>query len=383
MQIQNTKNKLISVVVVGQTPPPFHGQAVMIQMLLDGPIEGVQFHHVRMAFSNNMDQVGRFQLRKLMHLIAVIFRIGTARITHNAKILYYPPAGPNRVPVFRDIVLLICTRWMFRRTVFHFHASGVSELIAKFRPPLRALAWCALGRPDAAIQMSNLIGQDAVWLKARKVYVIPNAVLDEATRLEWNPLDRLISSTKKILYVGTVCESKGILILLNACTQLRQAGVAFHLDVVGSYQPSEFSTEVQKIVREFELEEHVTLHGQKTGDCKWRMFSNANVFCFPSHYASEGFPCVLLEAMCFALPVISTRWRGIPSIVEHGSTGYLIDVQDAEELYVAMQKLFSDSKLMHAMGIAGRTKFLAQYSNEQHLQQMRQVFVDMAQSNPT
>ena len=379
MQIQNTKNKLISVVVVGQTPPPFHGQAVMIQMLLDGPIEGVQFHHVRMAFSNNMDQVGRFQLRKIIHLITVIFRIGTARIAHNAQILYYPPAGPNRVPVFRDVVLLFCTRWMFRRTVFHFHASGVSELIAKFRPPLRAMAWCALGRPDAAIQMSNLIGQDAVWLKAKKVYVIPNAVLDEATRLDWNPLDRLISSTKKILYVGTVCESKGILILLNACKQLRQAGVAFHLDVVGSYQPSDFSTEVQRIVREFELEEHVTLHGQKTGDNKWRMFLHANVFCFPSHYASEGFPCVLLEAMCFALPVISTRWRGIPAIVEHGSTGYLIDVKDADELFVAMRKLFSDSKLMHAMGIAGRTKFLAQYSNKQHLQQMRQVFVDMAQ----
>ncbi len=383
MEIQNTQNKLISVVVVGQAPPPFHGQAVMIQMLLNGPIEDVQFHHVRMAFSDNMDQVGRFQLRKVFHLIELIFRIVTARITHNATILYYPPAGPNRIPVFRDIVLLICTRWMFRKTVFHFHACGVSELIAKFRPPLRALAWCALGMPDVAIQMSSLTGQDAVWLKAKKVYVIPNAVPDEATRLGWKPADRLASTRKKILYVGTVCESKGILLLLNACHHLRQAGVAFQLDVVGSFQPLEFSSEVQSVVREFELVEHVTLHGQKTGDDKWRMFSNADVFCFPSHYTSEGFPCVLLEAMCFALPVISTRWRGIPSIIEHGKTGYLVEVQDAEALFIALQKLLSDTENMFAMGLAGRTKFLAQFSNEQHLQKMRQMFVDMAQSDPS
>ena len=65
-------NDRIQVLIVGQTPPPQHGQAIMIQMLVDGPLKGIDIHHLRMAFSDNMDQVGRFQMRKVAHLFYLI-----------------------------------------------------------------------------------------------------------------------------------------------------------------------------------------------------------------------------------------------------------------------------------------------------------------------
>jgi glycosyltransferase involved in cell wall biosynthesis len=366
------------VVVVGQTPPPFHGQAIMIQMLLDGPLPDVKLHHVRMSFSDNMDQVGRFQLSKLWHLVYLIVCIAKARIQFGAAILYYPPAGPNRVPVFRDIVLLLSTRWMFRKTVFHFQASGVSELIPKLPLPIRILAQWAYSKPDVAIQLSPLTTPDATYFKARKICTVPNAAYDLSSQFVRSRDAAADTEPARILYVGTVCEAKGMLVLLDACSQLKTWGSRFHLDVVGSFQPSQFSTAVQACIEDRDLTEHVTIHGQKTGDSKWNMFANADMFCFPSHYESEGFPCVLVEAMCFSLPVVSTRWRGIPSIVEEDLTGYLVDTGDSKALALQLQRLILDPIAARKMGIAGRERFESKLSSTKHLEQMRQIFLELS-----
>ncbi|MCB0778123.1 MAG: hypothetical protein KDC03_01035, partial [Flavobacteriales bacterium] len=58
----------LRVLVVGQTPPPFGGQAVMIEALLAGRYDRIHLEHVRLAFSDDMDSVGRFQWRKVLLL---------------------------------------------------------------------------------------------------------------------------------------------------------------------------------------------------------------------------------------------------------------------------------------------------------------------------
>src|ERR1700726_4491885 len=104
----------LRMIVVGQTPPPFGGQTIMIRRMLDLEIPGVEMHHVPMRFSRQMSEVGRFSPWKLIELLRIIMSIIETRIRTGAKILYYPPAGPHLVPVLRDIVILITTRWMFR-----------------------------------------------------------------------------------------------------------------------------------------------------------------------------------------------------------------------------------------------------------------------------
>ncbi len=55
-----------------------------------------------------------------------------------------------------------------------------------------------------------------------------------------------------------------------------------------------------------------------------------DVFALTSH--SEGLPLVVLEAMATELPVVATAVGGIPDIVEHGATGYLVEPGNASEL---------------------------------------------------
>lgn len=371
----------LRVVVVGQTPPPFHGQGIMLERLVRSQMQSVSIHHVRMAFSESMDDVGRFQIGKLFHLVSVIVQIVFARITHRGEVLYYPPAGPNRVPVYRDLIILLSTRWMFRKTVFHFQAGGVSTLQDELSPWMRRLFEWAYFNADGAVRLSELTPEDGAGLRAKREFIIPNCAEDERDRFLATEEKRDASQTKplRILYLGTVCRTKGMLVLLDACRRLKERSVPFHLEVVGSFQPADFVNEVGAALEENGLVDCVTLAGQQTGDAKFERLAAADIFCFPTHYESEAFPCVVVEAMSFGLPVVSTEWRGVPSIVDHGRTGLLAPPQDAEAIAKHLSQLAQDASMRHAMGEAGRVKYTSEFTTERHLELMEAMFVSVGE----
>ncbi len=199
--------KKISVLVVGQTPPPIHGQAVMIQELLDGKYAGIELHHVRMGFSRSFDEAGAFQVRKLLVLLQTLTAILIKRWRSRAQILYYPPAGPMINSVIRDIVLLICTRWLFERTVFHFHAAGLPEFCHRlpwWLKPFINLAYC---RADLAIFVSESAASAGSAFAAKENIVIPNGIPD-SSQLALPNLPDVRDGVMRILFMGILCEGK-------------------------------------------------------------------------------------------------------------------------------------------------------------------------------
>ncbi len=344
--------------VVGQTPPPIGGQAVMIQALLDGTYDDFDLVHVRMDFSHHVDEIGAFRLRKLGHLVQTIVRVALARFRDRCTILYFPPAGPNIVPICRDIAILLCTRWMFRAVIFHFHASGVSDAIPRLPAPLRPLCRMAYSKPDVAVRLSDLTPDDPGALGARTTFVVPNGVADHAG-------DRAPARPRQppgLLYVGVLSQSKGVLVLLEACAILKKHGVPFRLDLVGGPQPASFGVVLTERIDELGIGDHVNLRGVLWGDEKWQVFGEAAVFCFPTSFESEAFPVVLLEAMQFGMPVVATRWRGIPSIVEDGHTGFLVAPGDATATANRIETLLRDPDLAAGMGANGRERYLSRFT---------------------
>jgi glycosyltransferase involved in cell wall biosynthesis len=57
----------------------------------------------------------------------------------------------------------------------------------------------------------------------------------------------------------------------------------------------------------------------------------------------ENLPCVIIEALCCGLPVISTNVGGIPELIDQ-SNGILINNEDEEALYDAMQQVYLNCK---------------------------------------
>jgi glycosyltransferase involved in cell wall biosynthesis len=359
------------ILVVGQTPPPIGGQAVMIEEIINAPYTNARIYHVRMAFSKGMDDMGRIQVAKIFHLFSVILHIWYYRIVKGVNILYYPPSGPDKVPVYRDIIILVATRWMFSKTIFHFHAGGLSEFWPRLGRMAQFLFKLAFFYPDATISLSTLVPPDAAFIKSRKQYIIPYGIADEYT----TAYDKLNNKLPlRILFMGVMRETKGEFVLLEACRQLAAKGIEFAVDFAGSFHNKAIEQQFYDFVETHQLQKNVFYRGVVSGEDKRQLFASADIFCFPSYFESETFGLVVVEAMQFCLPVVSTNWRGIPGNVANGVNGFLVNIKDAQAVAEKLELLLLDNTLRAKMGANSRAIYLEKFTTDRFLQLMDTCF---------
>lgn len=366
----------LRVLVVGQTPPPFGGQSVMIDAMLRGTYDRVRLFHVRLAFSEDMESVGKFALRKVWILLTTIVRIWIARLRYRTPVLYYPPSGPNKVPVLRDIILLNAVRWMFRRTVFHFHAGGVSGFAPQLPEPLRPFFRMAYRKPALAIRTAPQNPEDGKALGAVHDVVVPNGLPDMRGRVperERGPGEPLV-----ILFCGVLIPSKGVRVLLDAFVRIVQQGVDARLELMGKWGDDDFKREIEDAVMANGVRDRVMFHGVKRDEEKWTVFAGCDIFCFPSWFEAESFGLVLVEAMMFAKPVVTTIWRGIPSVAQNGVNGYTVAVRDPAATADRLLRLAHDPALRQRMGLEGRRIFEERFTLERFHRNMEDALARCA-----
>lgn len=93
-----------------------------------------------------------------------------------------------------------------------------------------------------------------------------------------------------------------------------------------------------------------------------RLYRAMDIFVLPSH--REGFPRSAMEAAATQLPVVATDIRGCRDVVENGSNGFLVPVQDPEALAAAIKQLGEDAALRRRMGEAGRARAVDRFDEE-------------------
>jgi len=373
---------MTKVLVVGQTPPPHGGQAIMIQTLLEGRLPGVEMFHVRMAFSHSMDEMGKVSAYKILHTFSVLGAIVYGRFRHGTDTLYYPPSGPSRVAALRDFALLLPTRWLFRRTVFHFHAGGTGELFEQLSLAEKLLFKLAYGEPACSIRTSPLSPADGEAVRSRLDVVVPYGIEDLLARSAHVRQAPREQRRPMILFAGLLCRSKGVDVLLEAARVLAADGLDFEVQAMGAWQSAEYRACVLERVEQLGLADRISFPGVLTGPAKSQAFADASVFCFPSFFEAETFGVVVLEAMCFGLPVVTTSWRGLPALVQDGVSGFVVPIKDALATADRLRLLLEDPARGRAMGEAGRNIFLAGYTREKYLEHMRQVFLTVAGEVP-
>ena len=92
------------------------------------------------------------------------------------------------------------------------------------------------------------------------------------------------------------------------------------------------------------------------------LLSIADVFLLPS--SLESFGLAALEAMACEVPVVASRVGGLPEVVEHGVTGYLLDPEDVAGMASAAVELLRDPTRRCAMGKAARQRVIDRFSAE-------------------
>jgi glycosyltransferase involved in cell wall biosynthesis len=369
-----TTNETVNLLIIGQTPPPYVGQMLAIESLVKAQYEDIRVYHTRLNYSQTTVQIGKVRLRKILHLIRIIVESSYKILRHRIDVIYYPP-GANTVPILRDIATLLVLRRFRRKLILVFHASGLCERVSSWRGVRLWLFKKAFYFPDAAIQKSSLNPPDGEFVKAKAIYTVPNGRPDELERF---PQRNAVNFAPVILFVGLIREDKGVEVLLEAARLLKANGQRFRVQLVGEFTSAEYRKKLHREVSEKGLEQCVEFCGRKVDDEKWAYYRSADIFCFPTYYGSESFGIVLLEAMMFELPVVSTAWRGIPGVVEEGVTGFLTDIKDPAAIAGRLKQLLDNEQLRTRMGKQGRVRYLERFTIESYVENTRAVVLEVA-----
>jgi glycosyltransferase involved in cell wall biosynthesis len=133
----------------------------------------------------------------------------------------------------------------------------------------------------------------------------------------------------KLLQVGTLCDRKNQMLLLDAlhCLKSKTLANKIHVQLAGGLSDGLY---VKKIIDAIEgkgLEGSVELLGWR--DDVHELMVEADLLVMPSK--DEGVPNTVQEAMYIGLPVIVSDAGGMPEVVKNGQTGWVLSLNDSVE----------------------------------------------------
>lgn len=119
-------------------------------------------------------------------------------------------------------------------------------------------------------------------------------------------------------------------------------------------------------------------YGKRYGEEKQAFLRNADIMVFPTYYDNECFPLVLLEAMEYGMPCISTNEGGISDIIEDGRNGIIVEKQNAECLANAIETLIKDKEMRQRMGNEGRELFESHFTLSVFERRIKEILAQVA-----
>lgn len=175
-------------------------------------------------------------------------------------------------------------------------------------------------------------------LNSDKIKIIHNPINEDLLKYKNEYLQR----ENILLTVGRLEANKNHKLLLNAFSKIKND---WKLILVGD---GKLKDDLIKLSVDLKINDRVEFIGHSKEIYKFLNISS--LFVFTSN--SEGFPNVLLEAVAFNLPTISTNCNSGPSdLIIDNFNGFLTPVNSEKELIESLNLLMSDASLRHKFSI--------------------------------
>lgn len=364
------------VLFIAQLPPPVHGQAAISKIIVESPLikEKLTTNVFPLRFARTMQDIGTMSLGKIIKMVRAAFGLNAAIRRFKPEIIYFT-LSPKGLSFYRDVLYVWIMKRYHARIVYHLHVKGIQEEVKKSRIKKMLYKW--VFKNTFVITLSRTIAGDLDDVYIGEPFVVNNGIIP-APIDQRSPHRDVRSGKPVILYLSSLTRAKGIFVLLQALTLLKKNDLDFFARIVG--MPSDVSVEeIERFLDKNDLADSVKIEGPKYDDEKHEVLESADIFVHPT--LNDAFPLVILEAMQFGLPVVSTFEGSIPEIVDDGITGMLLPRNDANELMKRIARLLLEPETRAEMGKAGRAKFLSRYTSARMEQGIANVLLKIADIN--
>jgi glycosyltransferase involved in cell wall biosynthesis len=194
---------------------------------------------------------------------------------------------------------------------------------------------------------------------------VPNHVISAKRKeLGIGPDDRIVGM------VANFEERKGHVFLLQAVPAILSCVPNVKVVLVGE---GEWRRTIMDLANKLGIRRNIVFTGARSDVLHLMAVFDVHVL---ASIAFESFGIVNLEAMALSKPVIATRVGGIHEAVEDSVTGILVPKGDSKSLAQAIISLLVDESKAHAMGKAGRERYLKQFTLRRMINDVESIYTE-------
>jgi glycosyltransferase involved in cell wall biosynthesis len=264
----------------------------------------------------------------------------------------------------------VAARGLATRVVYTEHASQ-----DVYRSSSRWLNAASYPWQDAVIAVSNAVRRSAersIGPAAHNaIQVIPNGVdlaqLDRSAARSPGPLPDRPNGTPILLVPASLAPVKGHNVLFDALARMRARGGPPVRAWLAGGGPRE---RLVARCRALGIDDQVHFLGWRPD--VFALMRIADLVVLPSR--REGHPLALLEALALGRPALASAVGGIPEIIHHGRTGWLVPSGDPEALVRALQRLCADPGTRARLGRAAARDARHRFDVRRHVSALEALY---------
>ena len=269
------------------------------------------------------------------------------------------------IGLFRDLIITHLAHKYGAKSVIHIHCGLLPQIMQSSGWQRKCLERL-LHKVDGIIVMDSKSYEILQHKGYTNVKCIPNPLSLEAQKLiEEN--DSVQRVPGKIVFVGQVLRTKGVMELVDACRDIPNVQVEY----VGHLPESEFA----EALKEKTMSDKFILRGAIPYPEVIQEMLSASIFVLPTY--TEGFPNVIIESMACGCPIITCPVGAIPEMLNMASDepcGICVPSQNVEELRGAIEYVLNHQAEAAIMGKRARQRVYAEYSVDKVWKELAKVW---------
>ncbi len=180
----------------------------------------------------------------------------------------------------------------------------------------------------------------------------------------------------KIGLVGRICPWKGQHIFLQAAAEVHKWFPQTRFQIIGAalFQEQQYEQEMRDLARTLGLEHAVEFTGFRNDVPD--LMRKLDILVHAST-TGEPFGQVIVQGMAAGKPIVATNGGGVPEIVIHGITGFLVPMADAPAMSASICALLDSPEMAAAMGKAGRIRVLEDFTIERSARKVEAAYAEV------
>jgi len=229
---------------------------------------------------------------------------------------------------------------------------------------------------DHFIALSNHIKERLIAVGCPKEKISVHNIGVDVEDIKFKMKDFVRDGDINILIVGRLVEKKGIYYAIEAFSIALRKYKNIKLRIIGD---GPLKGDLKHQVKRLNIAEKVLFLGALRQDKVINEMYNCHIFMLASVTAEngdqEGLGFVFAEAQAAGMPVISTWHNGIPEIVIHKKTGFLVEERNVDALAERLCYLLEHQEVWNELGKNGRKFVEEKYNIRKQINKLEKIYM--------